>query len=248
MTSGEGVRGRNRKTPMSDQVEGKGEEKCGEPEPIFTNHEGDVQVMALEGHVSTEPAAPASNTDVELGIEEWKASKMLMNMSGPPSGMKRTTFIIMENVFYEDGTPKPLPTDQQGGEQIMALTERSSRTRHEGRMLVPGHKPEQDKESDFHKAAVRDSSGKSDHNPVGFSNWGQIMPAGSTSGYSTLMALGGGRNQENADAQRRRAQPVCEAGQAKPRGHTGGTGQQISIAEGKGASPRGEAATAEGGA
>ena len=36
------VRERNRKTPRPSQSEGQGEEKCGESEPIFTNHEGDV--------------------------------------------------------------------------------------------------------------------------------------------------------------------------------------------------------------
>ena len=117
MTIGQQVRERNRKTPRSNQVEGKGEEKCGESEPIFTNHEGDVQIMALAG--------------------------------------------------------------------------RSSCSRHEVKLLVPGHKPERKEESDFHKAAVRDSSGKPGPNPVGFSKWGQALPAGSTSGYSALMALEG---------------------------------------------------------
>ena len=117
VTIGQQVRERNRKTPKSNQVEGKGEEKCGESEPIFTNHEGDVQIMALAG--------------------------------------------------------------------------RSSCSRHEGKLLVPGHKPRRKEESDFRQAAVRDSSGKSGPNPVGFSKWGQTLPAGSNSGYSTLTALGG---------------------------------------------------------
>ena len=99
-------------------MEGKGEEKCGESEPIFTNYEGDVQIKAL-------------------------------------------------------------------------TRGRSSSSRHEGKLLVPGHKPKRKKESDFHKAAVSDSSGKSGPNPVGFSKWGQTLPAGSTPGYSTLTALGG---------------------------------------------------------
>ena len=42
MAIGQQVRARNRKTPRSSQSEGQGEEKCGESEPIFTNHEGDV--------------------------------------------------------------------------------------------------------------------------------------------------------------------------------------------------------------
>ena len=45
--SGQQVQERNRKTPRSSQSEGQGEEKCGESEPIFTNQEGDVQIMAL---------------------------------------------------------------------------------------------------------------------------------------------------------------------------------------------------------
>ena len=80
VTIGQQARERNRKTPKLEQVEGKGEEKCGESEPIYTNHEGDVQIMALTG--------------------------------------------------------------------------RSSSSRHEGKLLVPGHKPKRKKESDFHKAAV----------------------------------------------------------------------------------------------
>jgi hypothetical protein len=52
VTIGQQVRERNRKTPKSNQVEGKGEEKCGESEPIFTNHEGAVQIMALAGRSS----------------------------------------------------------------------------------------------------------------------------------------------------------------------------------------------------
>ena len=90
---GQQVRERNRKTPKSNQVEGKGEEKCGESEPIFTNHEGGVQIMALAG--------------------------------------------------------------------------RSSCSRHEGKLLVPGQKPGRKEETDFHKAAVRDSSGKSGPNTGG---------------------------------------------------------------------------------
>ena len=117
VTIGQQVRERNRKTPKLDQVEGKGEEKCGEPGPIFTNHEGDVQIMALTG--------------------------------------------------------------------------RRSSSRHEGKLLEPRHKPKRRKESDFHQAAVSNSSGKSGPNPVGFSKWGQTLPAGSISGYSTLTVLGG---------------------------------------------------------
>ena len=47
VTIGQRARARNRKTPRPRQSEGQGEEKCGESEPIFTNHEGDVQLMAL---------------------------------------------------------------------------------------------------------------------------------------------------------------------------------------------------------
>ena len=52
VTIGQQVRERNRKTPKPKQVEGKGEEKCGEPGPIFINHEGDLQIMALAGRSS----------------------------------------------------------------------------------------------------------------------------------------------------------------------------------------------------
>ena len=118
VTIGQQVRERNRKTPRSSLAEGQGEEKGGDSEPIFTNHEGDVQ--------------------------------------------------------------------------IMALAERSPRSSHEGKLLVPVQRPgRKEPESDFHKAAVRDSSGKPGPNPVGFSKWGQTLPAGSTSGYSALTALEG---------------------------------------------------------
>ena len=71
----------------------------------------------------------------------------------------------------------------------MALTGRSSCSRHEDKLLVPVLRPGQKKpESDFHKAAVRDNSGKSGPNPVGFRKWGQTLPAGSISGYSKLTA------------------------------------------------------------
>ena len=43
------VRERNRKTPKSSQSEGKADEKCGESEPMSTNQEGDMQIMALTG-------------------------------------------------------------------------------------------------------------------------------------------------------------------------------------------------------
>jgi len=117
-TIGQQVRERNRNTPRSSQSEGQGAEKHQEPEPVFTNHEGDVQ--------------------------------------------------------------------------IMALTRRNRFSRHEGKLLIPVPKPgQQNPESDFHKAAVRDSNSNSGPNPVGFSKWGQILPAGSTSDYSKLTALEG---------------------------------------------------------
>ena len=51
----------------------------------------------------------------------------------------------------------------------MVLAGRSSCSRHEGTLLVPVLRPgRKEPESDFHKAAVRDSSGKSGFNPVGF--------------------------------------------------------------------------------
>ena len=116
-TIGQQVRERNRNTPRSSQSEGQGAEKHQEPEPVFTNHEGDVQIMALTG--------------------------------------------------------------------------RRSCSRHEGKLLVPVLRPGQRPESDFHNVAVRDNSGKSGPNPVGFSKWGQALPAGSTSGYSKLTAFEG---------------------------------------------------------
>ena len=118
VTIGQQVRERNRQTPRSNQAEGQGEEKCGESEPIFTNHEGAVQIMALAG--------------------------------------------------------------------------RSSCSRHEGKLLVPVQRPgRKEPESGFHKAAVRDSSGKFGPNPVGCRKWGQTLPAGSTSGHSALTAVEG---------------------------------------------------------
>ena len=64
-------------------------------------------------------------------------------------------------------------TNNEGVVQIMALTRRNRFCRHEGKLLVPVPKSgQQNPESDFHKAAVRDSSGKSGPNPVGFSKWG----------------------------------------------------------------------------
>ena len=81
----------------------------------------------------------------------------------------------------------------------MALTRNSPFSRHEGKLLVLVPKP--GPESDFHKAAARDSSSKSGPNPIGFSKWGhsplawysrrETLPAGSTSDYSTLKALEG---------------------------------------------------------
>ena len=116
--SGQQVQERDRKTPRSSQSEGQGEEKCGESEPIFTNQEGDVQ--------------------------------------------------------------------------IMALTRRNRFSRHEGKLLVPVLRPgQQNPDSIFYKAAVRDSSSKSGPNPVGFSKWGKTLPARSASGYSKRTALEG---------------------------------------------------------
>ena len=76
--------------------------------------------------------------------------------------------------------------------QIMALTGRGRFSRHEGKLLVPVLRPgQQNPQSDFHKAAFRDSSSKPGPSHVGFSKWGQTLPAGSTSGYSKLTALEG---------------------------------------------------------
>ena len=81
----------------------------------------------------------------------------------------------------------------------MALTRNNPFPRLEGKLLVLVPKP--GPESDFHKAAARDSNSKSGSSPIGFNKRGhsplawysrqETLSVGSTSDYSTLKALEG---------------------------------------------------------